>query len=207
MLAQRLADARKQTDRLFHLVNPDSMYERPIPERHRIIFYRGHLEAFDWNLLQSRLPNTKRFDPGLDHLFAFGIDPVDGGLPSDRPQDWPLESQVENYCTRIRETLDTSLAATGLTGWSGEESPSVLLNVAIEHRLMHAETLAYMLHQLPAERKQRELQVPVPASGPPLHSMVEISAGAVTLGISPTLRRTSAGTTSMKRILWMCLRS
>ena len=28
---------------------------------------------------------------------------------------------------------------------------STLLNVAIEHRLMHAETLAYMLHQLPLE--------------------------------------------------------
>ncbi len=28
-----------------------------------------------------------------------------------------------------------------------------LLNVAIEHRLMHVETLAYMLHQLPLDRK------------------------------------------------------
>ena len=29
----------------------------------------------------------------------------------------------------------------------------VILNVAIEHRLMHAETLTYMLHQLSPERK------------------------------------------------------
>ena len=28
-----------------------------------------------------------------------------------------------------------------------------LLDVAIEHRLMHAETLAYLLHQLPHDRK------------------------------------------------------
>ena len=41
-----LADARRQTDRLFDLVRPDALYERPIPERHRIIFYLGHLEAF-----------------------------------------------------------------------------------------------------------------------------------------------------------------
>ena len=28
-----------------------------------------------------------------------------------------------------------------------------LLNVAIEHRLMHEETLAYLLHNLPVDRK------------------------------------------------------
>jgi len=30
-----------------------------------------------------------------------------------------------------------------------------MLEVAIEHRLMHAETLTYMLHRLPAEKKIR----------------------------------------------------
>ena len=30
-----------------------------------------------------------------------------------------------------------------------------LLHVAIEHRLMHVETLSYMLHQLPTDRKYR----------------------------------------------------
>jgi hypothetical protein len=50
-LACTLAAAREQTDALFNLVRPDSLYERPIPERHRMVFYVGHLEAFDWNLL------------------------------------------------------------------------------------------------------------------------------------------------------------
>ena len=77
VLAARLDQARAQTDKLFELVRPDSLYDRPIPERHRIVFYIGHLEAFDWNLLQPDKP----FDPNLDRLFAFGIDPVDGGLP------------------------------------------------------------------------------------------------------------------------------
>jgi ergothioneine biosynthesis protein EgtB len=183
MFSERLAAARKETDRLFNLVRPDSLYERPIPERHRIIFYLGHLEAFDWNLLQPRLPNTKRFDTGLDHLFAFGIDPVDGGLPSDQPQDWPMESHVQRYRTQIRESLDASLANANFADWAGDESPSVLLNVAIEHRLMHAETLAYMLHQMPLDRKCRGSQVSIPSSGPLEHDMVEIPGGEVTLGI------------------------
>ena len=54
-LVARLEQARGQTDQLFSLVNPEFLYQRPIPERHRIIFYVGHLEAFDWNLLRERV--------------------------------------------------------------------------------------------------------------------------------------------------------
>jgi gamma-glutamyl hercynylcysteine S-oxide synthase len=176
-LFRRMEHARSQTDNLFRLIRPDSLYERPIPERHRIIFYLGHLEAFDWNLLQPRLPGTKIFDSSLDHLFAFGIDPVDGALPSDQPADWPAEAQIERYRNRIRTTLDAALTDLGF-------SDALLLNVAIEHRLMHAETLAYMLHQLPLDRKRREPQTSVPLTGPVQAEMVEIPEGAAVLGLS-----------------------
>jgi iron(II)-dependent oxidoreductase len=52
-LAQMLAQARAATDALFGLVRPEAFYERPVPERHRIIFYFGHLEAYDWNLISQ----------------------------------------------------------------------------------------------------------------------------------------------------------
>lgn len=178
-----LAESRRQTDRLFELVDPSTRYDRPIPERHRIIFYRGHLEAFDWNLFQPRLRGLKVFDSKLDQLFAFGIDPVDGGLPTDQPSDWPAESQVGAYANRIRAELDESLAETTFRDWSGDESPVVLLNVAIEHRLMHAETLAYMLHQLPLGKMRRESQVPVSSPVPLKPGVVVIPGGAATLGL------------------------
>ncbi len=44
-LASRLAAARTATDELFSIVRPEALYDRPIPERHRLIFYLGHLEA------------------------------------------------------------------------------------------------------------------------------------------------------------------
>src|SRR5437879_7138319 len=144
-LHDRLVRARVETDRLFGLLPPESLYERPIAERHRIIFYLGHLEAFDWNLLQPRLPGIQTFDPSLDKLFAFGIDPVDGGLPSDGPTDWPRQSQVSHYNRRVRMRLDEALAQSGSAAWAGCDPPEGLLNVAIEHRLMHAETLVYLL--------------------------------------------------------------
>jgi iron(II)-dependent oxidoreductase len=174
----RLAEARRQTDKLFDLIRPDSLYDRPIPERHRIIFYLGHLEAFDWNLLQPQLPELKVFDSSLDRLFAFGIDPVDGGLPADLSSDWPVESKVRQYQQRIRTALDAALIDANFPG------SFTLMNVAIEHRLMHAETLAYMLHQLPLDRKREEVQVPVPRHGPPKPETIEIPEGLAALGLS-----------------------
>jgi iron(II)-dependent oxidoreductase len=178
-LLDRLAEARRQSDKLFGLIPPDFLYERPIAERHRFIFYLGHMEAFDWNLLQGRLLNERPFDPALDRLFAFGIDPVDGGLPSDQPADWPALTAVQRYTSRIRRALDAGLART-----VGNAAFGVLLNTALEHRLMHVETLAYMLHQLPREGKIPESQAPVSASTHWTPEMIAIPAGHAYLGRS-----------------------
>src|SRR6185369_15713213 len=70
-LGRQLREARAGTDALFALVGDDWLYERPIPERHRLVFYLGHLEAFDWNLLCRDGLGLKPFDPELDRLFAF----------------------------------------------------------------------------------------------------------------------------------------
>src|SRR5580698_6729281 len=108
-LLERVSDARRRSDALFEIVRADALYERPIPERHRIIFYVGHLEAFDWNLLHENILGLKNFHPEFDRLFAFGIDPVGGGLPSDVPSDWPSLEVVRDYVGRIRAALDKKL--------------------------------------------------------------------------------------------------
>jgi len=41
---EELSVARQKTDELFAIVKSDALYDRPIPERHRIIFYIGHLK-------------------------------------------------------------------------------------------------------------------------------------------------------------------
>src|ERR1700689_5875033 len=109
-LIEQLANARQRTDDLFAIVTPDSLYERPIAERHRIIFYIGHLEAFDWNLFHDRVLGLKSFHPEFDRLFAFGIDPVGGGLPTDQPSDWQSIPAVEEYVGKIRMILDEKLS-------------------------------------------------------------------------------------------------
>src|SRR5579872_2567087 len=186
-LLERLSDARLRTDEQFRIVRRDSLYERPIPERHRIVFYIGHLEAFDWNLMRERLFGLQPFDSTLDKLFAFGIDPVGGGLPTDQPADWPSLDAVRDYVRRIRAALDEKLSNAFLDSSNQTRdgfSLETLLNVASEHRLMHCETLAYMLHQLRLDRKIRPHQDSLLPAGPVDYSMIQIPAGRMTLGLS-----------------------
>ena len=159
------------TDRLFDVVRPDALYDRPIPARHRSVFYLGHLEAFDWNLAATHTGAT-RFHPEFDRLFAFGIDPGPDGLPRDEARDWPRAEEVRRYGGQARQTFDSLL----------DNVPEHLLHAAIEHRQMHAETFAYMLHNMPYEAKAEPGPPPVRSGPQPEPRFVEIPAGIARMG-------------------------
>jgi len=182
-LSSRLSDARARTDQLFAIVRNESMYDRPISERHRIIFYVGHLEAFDWNLLADRAFGLKPFQRTFDQLFSFGIDPVGGGLPSDTPSDWPQRDEITSYVRAVREKLDEAINEALSKPDKGHPQLKTMLEVAIEHRLMHAETLAYMLHRLPSEKKIGDQITRKPAKARVKPDLTEIPAGQATLGL------------------------
>jgi ergothioneine biosynthesis protein EgtB len=176
--------ARANTDALFALLPPNSFYERPIPERHRLIFYLGHLEAFDRNLLSSAL-GLGLEDSAFDKLFAFGIDPVGGGLPKDQPSEWPEIGQVERYNRQVRTRLDERLRDPSVArALAASAEIGTLLHVAIEHRLMHAETLAYLLHNLAFEKKVPHAVLAADERPAPDAKMVTIPSGIATLGQS-----------------------
>lgn len=177
-LSARLDDARARTDELFAIVRNESMYDRPISERHRIIFYVGHLEAFDWNLLAERAFGLRPFQRTFDQLFSFGIDPVGGGLPTDTPSDWPQRDEITSYVHAVRDKLDEAINEALSKPDKGHPQLRTMLEVAVEHRLMHAETLAYMLHRLPSEKKIGE-QITRKAAKPRVKpDLTEIPAGA-----------------------------
>ena len=104
-LAQMLTHSSCRHRCLIRLVRPEAFYARPVPERHRIIFYFGHLEAFDWNLI-SQAAAVPSFHPEFDQLFAFGIDPEPGQLPQDERSDWPEIAEVQQYNLRVRQAID-----------------------------------------------------------------------------------------------------
>lgn len=180
---ERLVSARAETDALFQMLSPEALLMRPIVERHRVIFYIGHLEAFDWNMVGTWAFGEPSFNPGFDKLFAFGIDPINGKLPDDKPSDWPALDEILTYRDTIRTGVDDLLEHADFT----EPSHARIAHVAIEHRLMHAETLAYMLHWLAfdtkragaAERRAR----PATGNRRPQPRSVTIPEGETTLGL------------------------
>jgi formylglycine-generating enzyme required for sulfatase activity len=174
-LQERLDSARQLTDSIFGLLAPEAIYSRPIPERHRLIFYLGHLEAFDWNLICRKTLGVDSWSPHFDKLFEFGIDPPVGQAATDQPSDWPAVDEIQAYNLRVRARIDELL----------DQAPEQIIHVALEHRLMHAETLAYLLHNLPYDQKTA---APAPAALSPsviTNSLIEIAAGVATLGQKP----------------------
>src|SRR5580704_16304781 len=171
-LQERIDSARKLTDYVFSLLRPEALYSRPIPERHRLVFYLGHLEAFDWNLIARKTLDAPSFYPEFDALFEFGIDPPVGQAASDQPSDWPSIEEIQSYNRRARARIDDLL----------NHAPEQIIHVALEHRLMHAETLAYLLHNLPYDQKSAT-DAPIAYSNHSVtNSMLEVPAGYATLG-------------------------
>lgn len=171
-LRRELECARAHTDALFALVADDSLYERPIAERHRLIFYVGHVDAFDWNQVARSALGASSFDPGFDRLFEAGIDPPPGQAPEDQPSDWPGVEEVRDYVGLARGRLDAL--------WS--DAPLERRLVAIEHRWMHAETLCYLLHRMPHASKRAPASAPDVAERSPSHGFVPVAGGRTRLG-------------------------
>ncbi len=165
--------ARAESDRLFGILKPEALYERPIAERHRVLFYIGHLDGFDSIQICREGLGIASPDPDLDRLFQAGIDPDSNNLPSDQPSDWPTVEQVRDYVDRCRQHVDANLA----------RAPEETVAMALEHRQMHLETLVYMFHNFGFDQKVAAYQDPVISSGANLqNSWCTVPAGEAILG-------------------------
>jgi len=157
-IQDEIARARGITDRLMAQVLPEALYDRSIPERHRLVFYLGHLDAFDWNIVGRGVLGLGPLSEELDSLFAFGIDPPQGELPKDKASDWPNPFVIRRYVTQVRNNLDRLM----------RQIPETPLRMILEHRLMHAETLIYLIHNLPYSRRLTRMRgIESDGSSPP----------------------------------------
>ncbi|MFL6415815.1 MAG: SUMF1/EgtB/PvdO family nonheme iron enzyme [Bryobacteraceae bacterium] len=173
-LLKEIRKARVASDQLFQVLTPEALYERPIAERHRVIFYVGHLDGFDSIQICREGLGLKSKDSELDSLFQAGIDPDSSNLPTDTPADWPTRSQVSEYVRRCREHVDTHL----------EKAPEEVVHMALEHREMHLETLAYMFHNFSYDKKVQPAAADLrnPGASPVTNDWCEIPAGEALLG-------------------------
>ncbi len=153
-LLEEVQAARAESDRLFSILSPEGIYSRPIAERHRVIFYIGHLDGFDAIQICNEALGLNSPDPQFDRLFQAGIDPDSGHLPTDTPADWPTIEQIKAYVDRCRKRVDQNM----------ERAPEDILVLALEHRQMHLETLAYMFHNFGYDVKRMPAGAAIRAS-------------------------------------------
>ena len=178
---ERYRAGRERSRRIFDIPAPERYYSRPIKLRNPIVFYEGHLPAFNVNTLIKGGLHERGVSADYERLFERGIDPEDeGGVKS--PTDlWPPREKVLAYARTADEMIEAALRRD-------------LSNIAdyviaiIEHEFMHQETLLYMLHNMEYEGKQKT--APLSRAEPALSGAerdtdeVRVPAGIATLGLS-----------------------
>jgi ergothioneine biosynthesis protein EgtB len=185
-LLRRFAAIRERTRSIFDLVAAEAYRARPIPLRNPIVFYEGHLPAFNVNTLLKMGLGGEGVDPALERIFERGIDPEDAAtaVPRGGVAEWPARAEVLRFAELADEAIRDALARAPLE----REDRAVLRRgqavfAMMEHELMHQETLLYMLHRLPHEQKRRPPSpAPEPSAPAPRPEAVQVPAGVAVLG-------------------------
>ncbi|HEY3055662.1 MAG TPA: SUMF1/EgtB/PvdO family nonheme iron enzyme, partial [Thermoanaerobaculia bacterium] len=183
---------RSRTRKLFAIPRPECYYERPIALRNPIVFYEGHLPAFAVNTLIKLALKKEGVNSDYEQLFERGIDPDDEKGVGNGSAMWPSRDKVQAYGAAADAAIEHAIRCDRIVD---ENVPQLRGGEAAlclpEHELMHQETLLYMFHNLPYDKKIRR-EAPSegrPSSGlrPPSPaerrlSIVSIPAGIATLG-------------------------
>jgi iron(II)-dependent oxidoreductase len=176
---------RRRSRAIFDLVADEAYYDRPIAQRHPLVFYEGHLPAFSFNTLVNRGLGGPSIDERLQSLFARGIDPSESDHTSGNVVHWPERSVVRQFADEADRHVIAALTHADL-----DQPGHPLLDRAeaafaiLEHEAMHQETLLYMWHRLPFEQKRKPVGYAPGVNGTvPSSDWVDVDAGRAVLGI------------------------
>jgi formylglycine-generating enzyme required for sulfatase activity len=185
-LRLRYLSNRNRSAELFGLIDPSVYHERPIALRHPIVFYEGHLPAFSFNKLVREALGGPSLDPELERLFERGIDPASiADAQRHERAAWPERRRLRAFGAACDAAVLQAFANADLL----DAAASPMLERAqaaftiLEHEEMHHETLLYMLHRLPLEKKGGRASASAYVEREPLaRGRVAIPAGTATLG-------------------------
>ncbi len=178
MFARAYRQNRKRTDDIFSMTVAEAYHDAPIPLRHPLVFYHGHLPAFSFLTLNRNHRGEEAIDTELEELFRRGIDPESSATARSVAIDrWPARERIERFITacdeRVLRVLD-----------EGKPSDALAVHTILEHEAMHHETLMYIVHQL-AYGKKHAMRSQHHDDAPPRSEAVSIPRGIAVLGRAP----------------------
>ena len=146
--------SRQRTRDLFELLNPQVYFSRPIRLRNPIVFYEGHIPAFNVNTLLKRGLGESGVNPKFEKLFARGIDPEDESGVNNGQQFWPSRDEVQAYATAADEAVRSALL-NGPINCVDSRAPGLVqaAHTILEHEATHQETLLYICSRSIHRRK------------------------------------------------------
>ena len=179
---------RERSEALFDTVRPEAYEARPIALRNPICFYEGHLPAFCANTLLKRGLGDGPIDADYEVLFERGIDPESEAAVPEAGSPWPSRIDIRSYGAAVDRAVLEAFASRNI---EAADNPVLAHGLAaytiLEHEPMHQETLRYMWHRLPYDRKVRPAALPAPWTGgePAAPRRVSVPAGETLLGARP----------------------
>ncbi len=183
-LLSRFTTVRGRTEELFGLVRGEGFLARPIPLRHPIVFYRGHLPVFAVNTLLKKALGRPGIRADFETLFERGIDPADE-TDAERVSiaRWPDAAEIEAYVREAGDRLSAAFEAIDAGDVADPDLAREAAWICLEHEEMHHETLLYIFHRLPFAMKTRPVETPRAIFGPaPRAETIRVPAGRATLG-------------------------
>ena len=183
-LRPRFSAARARTEQYFGFLKEGAFFERPLPLRHPIVFYRGHLAAFTVNTLLKKALGRPGIRGDFEVLFERGIDPADRDAAEKVSiSSWPPRAEIEEYVREADGRIEAALDAIDAGDVPDEALAREAALLCLEHEAMHQETLLYIFHLLEPARKSPPDRAPRQMYGiSPEPEVLRIPAGRATLG-------------------------
>jgi len=183
-LLPRFTAVRRRTAEFFGWIRDEAWLTRPIPLRHPIVFYRGHLPAFAVNVLLKKALGRPGIRPDFEALFERGIDPADEDA-AERVAitRWPERAEIEAYVREAGDRLSAAFEAVEAGDVPDVDLAREAARMCLEHEEMHQETLLYIFHRVDFSAKIPPARAPRAMFGPsPRPETVRVPAGRATLG-------------------------
>ena len=153
-LIEWFRQGRARSREIFAIPKAENYYDRPIQLRNPIVFYEGHLSAFAVNTLLKLALKERGVDAEYEVLFERGIDPesVDAAKPTS--DQWPQRHDIQAYGAEAERRIERALCNATIENDDVPQLRGAQAAIAIlEHEQMHQETLLYMFHEMPYEKK------------------------------------------------------